>query len=531
MATVQPQGFNTMGATPNLSSAYGTAPNLSSAYSGGSAINKALAGVKQQISPQKPYVPQMSAAPTTPSSGVPYAPFQTGLLPTTPVKSIQQSNVDGSSTTHTFHAPDTTTAPATAPGTYKDPNGDTIDANGNFISLSPENQAKQASGSANAAGQANAGTTYPGLISQATQTAKGNADIGQNAANIAKQYGQKIANVGTEGNNQETGYLSSMGGGVGVGNAGLVANSVSARQAALAAGESAALEGTGQQLTAQSQEQNGLLGAGALAQPTTVAPGSTLVSPTTGSTVAGGIGGLTSYNAFQNFSNIQSSYPDANIKYDDKLSPQENLAKAQSQLQSSPTYQKSLLSSGINPQGGNTLASVAGNQANQSGYGESLNSYQNTNTQVKNVSDFGNLLLSTGSGQNINPFDLNFANKTLAQFKSNLSSGSQAAFNSSLAAFSGVASQLLANSSGQIPTDVSGNIAKIADGTISMSGLKSLVDQANLEGHTKLGNLASQVVNYQSQLNGQPAPNLPGTLTQGGKNYVLQSDGTYNEVK
>lgn len=169
-------------------------------------------------------------------------------------------------------------------------------------------------------------------------------------------------------------------------------------------------------------------------------------------------------------------------------------------------------------------------QAGASGFGQATQDTNNLKLQVNNVESLGNLLVSTGAGQNINPLQFAPANQLVNDFKTSLSTEGQIRFNSSLAAFAGVASQLLANSSGQIPTDVSNNIAKIANGTITMGALRGLVDQARLEGHTKLGNQVSQLIDYQSQLNGGQPKNLPGTMSANGQNYVLSQDGTYNPI-
>lgn len=95
-----------------------------------------------------------------------------------------------------------------------------------------------------------------------------------------------------------------------------------------------ATTGQGQQLTA-------LGTAAGLAQPVQVAPGSTLSSPVTGETVAGGLGGYANYQTAEQVMNLIRQYPDAGYVYDQTKTPQENLQTFQSSaLQRSPTYQK-----------------------------------------------------------------------------------------------------------------------------------------------------------------------------------------------
>jgi LysM repeat protein len=153
-----------------------------------------------------------------------------------------------------------------APTTFTTPSGATVDNAGNVISIGQNAQNASNAGSANTATGAG-GNTYGGLINQAASAAGQNAAIGQNAAAIAADYGKQIAQVGQQGAGAEAGYRSTGTSPVAVGNAGLIAQNVAAQQTALAQGEQAALQGTGQQLTAQQQEQTGLLGAGGLAAP------------------------------------------------------------------------------------------------------------------------------------------------------------------------------------------------------------------------------------------------------------------------
>ncbi len=83
--------------------------------------------------------------------------------------------------------------------------------------------------------------------------------IGQTAgygANIADQFGQKIADTGQRGAAFEAGQLTTGTSPVAQGGAAVTAQTTAAQQAALAQGETAALQGTGQELTAQQQAAN-----------------------------------------------------------------------------------------------------------------------------------------------------------------------------------------------------------------------------------------------------------------------------------
>lgn len=100
---------------------------------------------------------------------------------------------------------------------------------------------------------------------QLQSTAQGNIPIGQSAAQIAADYGQKIANVGQQGAAFAAGQQTTGTSPVASGNAAITAQTTAAQQQALATGEEAALQGTGQQLTAQQQAAAGLNQAGGLA--------------------------------------------------------------------------------------------------------------------------------------------------------------------------------------------------------------------------------------------------------------------------
>lgn len=113
------------------------------------------------------------------------------------------------------------------------------------------------------------------------------------------------------------------------------------KEAARAAELTAATDLYGASLTGQGQELTALGTAAGLAAPVQVAPGSTLASPLSGETVAGGLGGYANYQTAEQVMGLIRQYPDAGYVYDQTKTPQENLQTFQSSaLQRSPTYQK-----------------------------------------------------------------------------------------------------------------------------------------------------------------------------------------------
>ena len=151
--------------------------------------------------------------------------------------------------------------------------------------------------------------TQTGLVKDIRGNASGNQAIGDEAKRISDEYAKEIARVGQLGAGAVAGNLSTGTNVVGSGNAAIASQSASTRMSALSEAQQAALQGTGQQLTAQSQEANalnnalggantqqaqlqaGLGSAGGFAQPSPAGYGQTVFDPATGS-FGGGSGGL-----------------------------------------------------------------------------------------------------------------------------------------------------------------------------------------------------------------------------------------------
>lgn len=156
------------------------------------------------------------------------------------------------------------------------------------------------------AGASRPSETQQGLVKKITKTAEGNTKIGEQAAALSKDYGERIAEVGRLGAGAQAGALTTGTDVVGSGNAAIASQSASQRMSALSAAQQAALQGTGQQLTAQGQEASaynaalggantqqqqqisGLGTAAGYAQPSTAPFGQTVFNPLTGQYEGGG---------------------------------------------------------------------------------------------------------------------------------------------------------------------------------------------------------------------------------------------------
>lgn len=117
--------------------------------------------------------------------------------------------------------------------------------------------------------------------------------------------------------------------------------------------------------------------------------------------------------------------------------------------------------------------------------------YVQLQQQLANVEGLGNLAVKVGTAGKVNPIGAQFADKTLAYMRSQMSDSDQTNFTSSVAAFLGAASGLLADSTGGTPTSVTNAINSFGSGTLTMGALSALVSQAQAEGNIKLGNAAT----------------------------------------
>lgn len=377
------------------------------------------------------------------------------------------------------------------------PSGAQVNAQGGLVSLPPN------SGTFNQAAT--------GLINAGGQ----NLAIGQQAADIAAQYGKQITEVGRQGAAAVAGDTTTGTKLVGEGNAAVAQQSAAAQQQALAMGETAALQGTGQQLTAQGQQQSGLNAAGQLTQPQLGQQGQAYYDPETKQ--MSGAGQNAALNPVANIQSIAQQVARGQISPAQGYALGGSVANFQGALNQAilainPSFNQASAQAAYDSRQQNaTTAGTTPTNAAAAAYGQNYPAYLQTQAQISNVTGLGNLLLQTATGGQINPLDVSLGNQTIAQFRRNVSSTDQAKFDSTLAAFSGAASQLLSNSSGQIPTDVSANIAKIANGTLGLDALRGMVQQAQAEGQIKL-QTAGSLVNTPGSTIGAPKVQGPADI-------------------
>lgn len=265
----------------------------------------------------------------------------------------------------------------------------------------------------------------PELISSANklqESAAAAREIAQKSAAIQEGFGKEYANVGRMGANAESGYLTTGTTPVAMGNAGVIARNTAAQQSAIASGAQMALQGTGQQLTAQQQQanalnqagglygqqqgfvQSGLSSAGSLTQPQLAGIGSQqYYDPTGGSSFGSGLpaSAQTAINNYaQQVKNGQMTRADAESRISAYGIAGTNALN-------------SALGAGFNTNVSNAQAGVVGQQE------QTLQGYQSAYQQAKNLqSQAADLITSFG----LNPNDINKVNSGLQAIALNTSS-------------------------------------------------------------------------------------------------------------
>lgn len=293
---------------------------------------------------------------------------------------------------------------------------------------------------------------YTGLL---TSYAKGSTDVGKQAADIAAQYGQRIADVGGQGARFQAGQLTTGTTPVAEGNAAVTAQTTAAQQAALAAGEQAALQGTAQQLTGFNQAAN------AANQAASQALGGTGQAITGFGTAAGlaqpNLGGIG-----------QVPYSPLTLEQGSPLGAPGGSAADAARI--AGQFQGAQAAAAAP---GQTQATIYGTQQQQ------IAAYQSAHQQAQNLqSQLGDLITSFG----LNPSDLTAANAGIQYIATHTSDPRYQALFNYLADITSRYSQVLTPVGGN-PTDTTREVASsmingLASGTSIQAVLQSLDQQA-----------------------------------------------------
>lgn len=412
-----------------------------------------------------------------------------------------------------------------------------------------ENTSAQGSSAATAAQQA---TANAGLLNPA---------IGAEAATIGSNYGNEISTIGE----QAAGMEGVQGGG------GLLPNSIgavegiqneaSAKQSALAAGESAALQGTSQQLTAAQQEASAEAAAGDIAntQQANIQSGETSAAGaanTAQSNVQSGeqaAGSLTapsgnfpfSYNpATGTFSNASpgsagatggvtftgNPTTDASTAAQAVINGQMTYAQAQQSMSYAGSAANNYLNSAILAAGGNpenleaqgaaqqqdvTTAGTAQTNIANSGLTTTTQTYNDANaaysTAMKQAQNVQNILSSTG----INASDSQDWNSAVNSLSARLGSANQAQYIAGLAELQTVYTNLLSSTGAATPTVNGQQAIAIFNPSSTPSQIDAAITALNNAAYAKLQPMYQEAQQYQSSLNSSTS-NTSSTASPGG---------------
>lgn len=524
--------FSTQGATPFANPLANAPSNPANPLGGSTPASKALNGAQapnfQTISGQNQYV-------------APYKP-PAPPAPTTPVKKTTVNNIDGSSHVTEYHAP--ATAGLLTSSTGDKPNPEYVPGSigpGNTPTISSTQGAPGSSTNGGAVTQANdlpnlpvqqnssaslvsspSNNTYPGLINSAANSAIGNVGIGQNAADIAKNYAGGIQSALTQGANAAAGDLSTGTNVVGEGNAAIASQNASQRATALATAEEAALQGTGQQLTAQNQQTTGLLGAGGLAAPITPSYSSQVINPQNGESLGGTGGALQTavsnainqikagggYNAAA--ATLSSFGPAGTNALLTALGPNFNINanNAQAAAQAANIGTQQTLNTNIGAQGAQ--------QATQN-YIAAKTSYDTASQQATNLQ---NTLATTGI--NNNP---QFVNQKINALQNQLGSANYASFITALNETKQAYTSLLSSVGASTPTVNGQQATDIFNANSTPAQINAAIDALNTASYAKLKPLYDQIGTYSNI--GSSGSSSSGTVSAGGYNFVKNAQGQW----
>lgn len=452
-------------------------------------------------------------------------PMPTVATPTTAVKQQTVTHPDGTTVQQTYHTPDTSTlgaqnqnvpAGAGTPG-YTYTNGILSSVGGQPTGnssglLSPSNTANNTtSGLINTGGTTPSGAVVdaqgnvisaPPVSSLNTATsglmnnAGNSAAIGQSAADIAAKYGKQISDVG-----QQAAINEESVGGQGLlptamGRAQQIATTANSAQNALAAGESAALEGTGQQLTANSNATSALNAAGGLSTPSNqflTTPYSNQVLDSNGQPV-GGTGG-TLQTAVSNAINqikagggyqaaqatLNSFGPAGTNALLTALGPNFNINASNAEAAAQ--------ASNINTQGTlNTNIGAQGAQQATSNYVAAKTAYDTASQQATNLQ---NTLATTGI--NNNP---QFVNQKINALQNQLGSANYASFITALNETKQAYTSLLSSVGASTPTVNGQQATDIFNENSTPAQINAAIDALNQASYAKLQPLYEQIGTY-----------------------------------
>lgn len=529
--------FTTSGATPLAGSTLANAQRLGLgsglSFNGGGQVNSPA---QTALGKAAGAIPSTNQAPPA---------------PTTPVKKTTVNNVDGSSTSTEYHAPDQTTSgllpsnPTTIPvPTY----GSTVtDAQGNqgIAKFDPNTgQPLQAQNSTPQTSTPPVGT-FPGIVGSlvstsqngsqnATQATTGllqspnqNDQISQEAKDIGTTYGQNIAKISNYGNALAGSYTNGAGlAPVSQGLAGQAEQTTAAEVQGQESAENAALAPLNQELAAQGQaqsglasaggiantqqqnQQSGLTSAGTLAQPSATSQGQTVFDPTTGKFTGG------SYQ--DNLATVVQSIKNGNMGYTagvDSLAGLSPTAKADVLAALGPGFDTvssdaQAATKGSNIQTGGTATTGA----NATGLTNSIQQETSLNTAATNASALGSQVSEALKNSGLDMTNSTDANTAINNLQSRLGNAGYTQLNIAVNDARNAYGAIL-QATGATPTDAGQAANQNINANMSPKQILAAIDQLTKGVTARQASQHAQTEQYQTQLNSSGAGSSGGTIT------------------
>lgn len=404
-------------------------------------------------------------------------------------------------------------------------------------------------------GSPTAGAAASGLMQAPSQ----NQALGQKAQDIENYYQSQIAGL-LPSYNEAIGQASTGTAPVGLGGQALTYNSVSNRLGNLQASESAALQGINQQLTAQSQGQQGLTSAGQLGisgqqllqsgltsaaqlgQPSGNYP--FVFNPNTGTFTNASTGGVATPT------DLAGEVLSGKIPYSQAVSalgymggtgeaqlqsailaqnPQANISQLQAQVAGSQAGTQAVAAApGTGTAAGTAAVAAAGGQAAAKNistaittptgsysdiFGTANQNMANFAGAQSNINNLGNSIMSfMSSDPNINSLGARALNMKLNQVSTQFNSPQYANFNSQIAGLQRAISNYLQQ--GEIPSASTANAQSIVDGSISLGALAGALQGINSD--LTAAYSAQKTVRDNAQSNMQSGASSSSGLTSNG---------------
>lgn len=375
-------------------------------------------------------------------------------------------------------------------------------------------------------GSTNPANTGPGVAGYDTAV--------ENLANFEATLQKQLGDVGSQAiplpfiqgqkqviNTENAGILAALQGAVNQAQTGIQLQTAGAQTQGGILNEAGTLGASGQQL-----KQSALQEAGGLTAP--VAGATFFGTPETGGMVGTGAGSMADAVALQ-AQKLQNGTTDpASAKAALAAYGQAGINALQTAL--GPNFNLNAAAGSAAAQQQNTeLAGTATPAAEAQIYTKALGDYTDLQNYTANVDSFGSLLtggMTAADGTTINPTDAKYANKTIAQFRDQLSSPAQAQFDSTLAALRAKVSGMLSIGGSETPTQLSSDANSIIDGSAPVGTLQATLSRIQDEGNALLTNQAKKVNDAKGKITPPSGTNF-GTSGGGGSNSPFSSSNFF----